>query len=179
MTIRPGVLLSSALLFAACGDGPTEPPPGGAPVALVVAPAALLFAAAGEQQQLKAYLIDADGTRTEVDAAFTSSNQTVAAVGAGGIATGGAGIGSAQIVATSAGLTSVPVFALRATPAAGALLVADSQVVGHPEPVDTFATYGLGWRERVQLRGVSLVPGQLVIASGGAPIAGRVVAVEP
>ena len=180
MISRPGVLLSSILVLTACGgDGPTEPPPTGAPVALVVAPAALLFGAAGEQQQLQAYLIDADGTRTEVDAEFTSSNQAVAAVGAGGIATGGTSIGSAQIVATSAGLTSVPVFALRATPAAGALLVADSQVVSDPEPLDSFAAYGLGWQERVQLRNVRPTPGQLIIASGGAPIAGRVVAVEP
>jgi hypothetical protein len=180
MTNRRGILLSAIVLLAACGgDGPTEPPPGGEAVALVVAPAALLFPAAGEQQQLKAYLVDADGTRTEVTAAFTSSNEAVAAVTAGGLATGGSSIGSARIVATSAGLTSVPVLALRATPVTGTLLVADSQVVGDPSPSDTLAEFGLGWREEVQLRGVAASPGQIILGTGGAPIGGRIVAVEP
>jgi hypothetical protein len=169
----------AALLLAACGgDGPTDPPAGGNPISIEIAPAALLFAGPGERQQLKAWAIDADGRRTEVPADFTTSNPDAVAVGADGLATGGATIGSAQIVATSGGLVSAPALALRATPAAGALLIADSQLVGNPEPVDSFAPFGLGWQERVRVRGPAGSPGQLIIATGGAPIGGRIVAVE-
>lgn len=173
-------MLLAVLFLASCGgEGPTDPPEGGNAISLELAPAAVLLVGAGEQQQLKAWAVDADGRRTEVAATFTTSNPEVVSVSAGGLATGGTTIGSAQIVATSGGLSSAPVLALRATPAAGALLVADSQLVGSAEPVDSFASYGLGWQERVLIRGVAASPGQLIIATGGAPIAGRIVAAEP
>lgn len=171
-------VLTAVLLLAACaGEGPTAPA-GGNPVSLEITPGALLFAGPGEQQQLRAWAVDADGSRTEVPATYTTTNPGAVAVSAGGLATGGSTIGSAQIVATSGGLSSSPALALRATPAPGALLVADSQVVGSPEPVDSFASFGLGWKERVLVRGVSASPGQVIVATGGAPIAGRIIAVE-
>jgi hypothetical protein len=172
------VLMAAMVTLAACdSDGPTHPPPAATAVALAIAPSALLFAAAGEKQQLKAYAVDADGKRTEVSATFTTSNPSIAAVTPAGLATGGTTIGSAQIVATSAGLTSAPVLALRATPAAGALLVDDSQVIGAIEPMNPAAPYQTGWQYRVRLRGATPSPGQVVLATGGAPVGGRVVSV--
>ncbi len=163
-------------ILAACGgDGPTAPAPTGGAVSLEIAPSALLLPATGAQQQLTAYAVDAHGTRTAVPASFSTSNAAVVAVTATGLATGGSSIGSAQIVATSGGLTSAPLLALRATPAAGALLVADSQVVGTIEPVDPSAAYQPGWHYRVRLRGVTPTSGQVLLASGGAPVGGRVV----
>ena len=166
-----------AVALTACGDGPTDPPPAGAGVVLVVAPGALLLAESGETQRLEAYAVDADGDSTLVDAAFQSSDPSVVSIGADGVATGGATLGSAQIVATSGGLTSAPILVLRATPAAGALLVADSQVVGAITAVDPAAVYGPGWQYRVRLRGVTPAVGQVVLASGGAAIGGRAVSV--
>ena len=176
---RTGAVLATlALGLAACkGDGPTGPGPGQGDVALVVAPGALLLDA-GATQQLKAYAIDAEGDSTEVSATYESSAPGVVTVNDDGIATGGATLGSAQIVARSGNLVSAPVLALRATPAAGALLVSDAQVIGGIEAVDPAAAYGPGWRYRAHLRGVTPAVGQIVLASGGAPIGGRVVSVS-
>ncbi|MGE5926847.1 MAG: hypothetical protein ACM357_05800, partial [Gemmatimonadota bacterium] len=170
----PFFLLMGLTLLAGCGDGPTDPPSGDA-ATLVVSPGALLLAEPGATQRLRAYAVDADGDSTEVAAIFSSSDPAVVSIAGGGLATGGASIGSAQIVATSGDLTSAPVLALRATPVAGALLVADSQVIGEVEAVDPTAPYAAGREFRVRLRGVSASVGQIVLATGGAPIGGRVV----
>jgi hypothetical protein len=168
--------LAMLLLLGACGDGITDPPPGEA-TSLVIAPGALLIAEAGETRQLRAFAVDADGDSTEVAATFSSSDPAVVTVTAAGVATGGASLGSAQVVARSGELVSAPVLALRATPAVGALLVADSQVMGTITPVNASATYAPGWQYRVTLRGASPQVGQVVLAAGGAPIGGRVVSV--
>ena len=167
-----------AALGAACGDGPTDPP-GGNAGALVIAPGALLFAEAGATQRLRAYAVDGDGDSTEVTATYASSDPSIVSVSGDGLATAGSALGSAQIVATSGDLTSAPILVLRATPAAGALLIADSQVVGTIAPVDPAAAYAPGWRYRVRLRNAIVQVGQVVLASGGAPIGGRVISVSP
>ncbi|HEU4829454.1 MAG TPA: Ig-like domain-containing protein [Gemmatimonadales bacterium] len=166
------------ILVCACGDGPTDPPPAGNTTALVIAPGALLLPAHGTTASLEAYAVDADGDSTRVEATFRSSDPTVVSMDADGVAVGGAAIGSAQIVATSGELTSPPILALRATPSTGALLVADSQVIGPVQPVDPSAPYGVGREIRVRLRGISPAVGQLVIGTGGAPVGGRVVSVS-
>jgi hypothetical protein len=167
------------LTLVACSDGPSDPPddepePPASASALVIAPSALLLAP-GEAQQLRAFAVDADGDSTEVAATFESSSPGVVAVSGAGLATGGATLGSAQIVARSGSLVSAPVLALRATPVDGALLVSDAQVIGTITAVDPTAPYQPGWRYRVRLRGVTPAPGQVVLASGGAPVGGRVV----
>ena len=185
MRHRVVVSCLAAVALAACSDGgPSDPPdndptPSADGAALVIAPSALLLPEEGTTQQLRAYVVDADGDSSLVAATFESSAPAIVSVTASGMATG-AGPGSAQIVARSGGLTSAPVLALRARPADGALLVADSQVIGRPTPVDPTAAYGLGWRYRVRLRGVTAPAiGQVVLASGGAPIGGRVVSSGP
>ena len=164
----------AAVLASGCGDGPVDPPVGGGS-ALVIAPGALLLAEPGATRQLRAYAIDADGDSTEVAASFSSSDPAIVSVSGNGLATGGAPTGSAQITATSGDLTSAPILALRATPAEGALLVADSQVVGSIAPIDAGAGYAPGWRYRVRLRQATVQEGQIVLATGGAPVGGRVV----
>ena len=168
------------LILAACNDGPgrpnDDPPPASDAVTLVVAPSALLLAA-GETTQLVAYAVDADGDSSAVAATFQSSAPGVVAVTGSGLVTGGSTLGSAQIVAQSGTMVSAPLLALRATPADGALLVSDAQVIGTIVPFDPAAPYQPGWRYRVRLRGVTPVAGQVVLASGGAPVGGRVVSV--
>lgn len=171
--------LALAIGVAACGgDGPTDPPGGGGNgTTLEIAPSALLFAAPGDQQQLTAYAVDEDGNRSAVTATFESSNPATVAVTTDGLATGGPGLGSSHIVARSGDLVSAPLLALRATPAPGALLVADDDIRGEIEPVDPAAPYEPGWRYRIRLRGVTPSVGQIVLASGGASVGGRVVSV--
>ncbi|HEX6645183.1 MAG TPA: hypothetical protein VF037_10910 [Gemmatimonadales bacterium] len=172
---RPAALVA-LLAVVACGDGPVDPP-SGTGSALVIAPGSLLLAEAGATQALRAYAVDADGDSTEVAATFTSSDPGIVSVSSTGLATGGASLGAATIVATSGELTSAPILALRATPSAGAMLVADSQVVGGVEAVDPGAPYAAGRQYRVRLRGATPSVGQIVLATGGAPIGGRVVSV--
>ena len=167
------LMLSVAWLAAACGDGPSEPPAGDA-ARLVIAPGALLLPEAGATRELQAIAISADGDSTPVEATFESSNIGVVSI-AGSIATGGTSLGSAQIIASSGELTSAPILALRAVPASGAVLIDDSQVLGAVTPVDPAAAYAPGWEYRVRLRGVSPQVGQVVLATGGAPVGGRVV----
>ena len=130
MRWRIACLILGTLTLAGCGDGPTAPPVANG-IALVIAPGGLLLAEAGAQQTLRAYAIDADGDSTLVEATFQSSDPGVATIGADGVVTGGATLGSAQIVATSGDLTSAPILVLRATPAAGARRNAMTSRAGH------------------------------------------------
>jgi hypothetical protein len=168
----------AAVLSSGCGDGPAEPPAGSAS-ALVIAPGALLLAEPGMTQQLRAYTIDADGDSTEVAASFASSDPGIVSVSGAGLATAGSSTGSAQITATSGDLTSAPILVLRAVPAEDAMLIADSQVVGPIAPIDAAAVYAPGWRYRVRLRQAAVQPGQILLATGGAPVGGRVVSATP
>jgi hypothetical protein len=168
-------LLCLMALVASCGEGPNDPPPAGHGETLVISPGALLLAEPGATQSLQAYAVGADGDSTRVQATFQTSDPGIVSIGAGDIAIGGTAFGSAQIVATSGELTSAPILVLRAMPAAGALLVADSQVIGPIAAVDPAAAYAPGWQYRVRLRGVTPAVGQVVLSSGGAPVGGRVV----
>ena len=179
MTSRPTSTLFAAAIVAltACGGGdggPTGPEPGPG-VRLELAPGSLLLEP-GTRVTVTAWRVDAAGGRTAVAATIESSNPSIVSVSGAEVAAGA--VGSAVLTARAGGLTAPPVLALVARPAAGALLVADSQVTGTPEPVDAAAPYGTGWQYRVRLRGADPVPGQIVLASGGALVAGRVVAVS-
>ncbi|MEX2179236.1 MAG: Ig-like domain-containing protein, partial [Gemmatimonadaceae bacterium] len=110
---------------------------------LEVVPGTLLLSGVGAQQQLFPVLVDAAGHRTIVAATFESSNPSVVTVTATGLVTAAADLGSAQLTARAGNLTSAPVLALVAQPAAGALLVSDAQVVGAITPVDSAAPYAL------------------------------------
>ena len=66
-----------------------------------------------------------------------------------------------------------------ATPAAGAVLVDDSQVVDQPAAVDDRAPYGLGYRYTVVLAGVTPPQvGEIVMSTGEKPVGGRVLDVS-
>lgn len=173
----PGAVLALAI---ACGDGTGPGPIGGAVQRLAIVPGALLLTAPGDTVSLRVVGIEADGDTISLADAVTwqSSQPGMVAVSDVGVATAGA-FGSSVITAQSGALTSAPVLALVAQPAGGALLVSDAQVVGDIVPVDPLAPYEPGWEYRVRLRGVSPVVGQVVLASGGAPVGGRVVSVSP
>jgi hypothetical protein len=143
-------------------------------------PGALLLPAPGDTAGLRVVGITASGDTTEVDDAvsWTSSTPGIVVVSAAGVATAQT-LGTAVVTAQAGGLTSSPILALVAQPATGALLVSDDQVIGAITPVDPAASYVPGWQYRVRLRGVSPEVNQVVLASGGAPVGGRVVSVSP
>src|SRR5690606_16590344 len=106
---------------------------------------------------------------------WQSSNPSTVSVSNDGLATAGAGRGSAQITAMAQGIRSQPALAFVASPAAGVVLIPDSMIVTDPVAVDPAAEYGPGWRYRIRLQGINLAVGQLVIGTGERSLAGRVV----
>ncbi len=140
----------------------------------------MLFTTAGESRALAVRALDDQGTEVTAPTTITwqSSDQSTVRVDPTGTATALAPLGSAQITATAAGLTSAPILVLVAQPAQDALLVADSQVVSLA-PVDPTAPFDLGYQYTARLSGVAPTPGQIVLASGGATVGGRVVGVSP
>lgn len=178
------------VFLVACGDstGPGEPGDpgdpggggGGGPAAsVVIEPGAVLLTAAGETMQLEAKVYDAAGDPVEADVTWQSSDPGAVGVSADGVATAAAALGSAQITATADGVTSDPALAVVAEPAAGVLLVPDSLIATDPVAVDLDADYGPGWRYRIRVREIAPAAGQLVLGTGGRPLAGRVVSTSP
>lgn len=181
MSNRSGILPCALLALAvACGGDSTGPGDPAAGPRIEIAPGALLLTAAGGTEALHVRAFDADGHEmTAPSVTWRSSDQAVVTVGSDGLATAIAGAGSAHIIADAGDLVSPPILVVIAQPAEGAVLVADSQVVGTLEPVSETAAYQPGWQYRVHLTGITPVPGQILLASGGAPVAGRVVSATP
>jgi hypothetical protein len=179
-----GAALVAVLALTACGGGGSDtnpdPPPPAQPVArVVIDPGALLLTAAGEARALKARAFDAGGREVAAEFRWSSSRSAVVAVDALGVATAAAATGSAQIVAEAGGVRSAPVIALVAQPVAGALLVADAQVIGDPVEADPAAAPSTSNTYLVTLEGVAAPAlDQVLIGTGAKPIAGRVVAVQ-
>ena len=139
---------------------------------VVVDKASVFFTGAGESAQLAAQPFNATGAPSGGAVTWTSSAPDKVSVDAGGHLVA-MGIGSALIFAESAGVKSAPTLVIVARPQAGALLVADAQVVsvGAPLLVAGVAQY------EVTLRGVTApLPGTVLLAGETAPVAGKVVA---
>jgi hypothetical protein len=170
-------LMIPMVAWACSSDGGTGPGDTGR---LVVLPEAVLLTGPGAEAALRAVLITATGDTAEVEEAVSwqTTQPGVVAVSEAGVATAGS-LGSSVVTAQAGALVSPPVLALVAQPAAGALLVTDAQVVGDIIAVDPLAPYEPGWEYRVRLRGVVPAVGQVVLASGGALVGGRVVSVSP
>jgi hypothetical protein len=147
-------------------------------VRVVVSPAGLVLRP-GESATLSAQVFDQNGQlMTGQTVRWRSSNTTVA-IGADGRVTAGANVDSAQITATVGTAASLPVTAMVAQPVTGARLVADSEVLVDPAPIDNAQTGLPGSRFAVRLGGAAPTLGQVVLSSGGKTIAGRVVSTTP
>ena len=182
---RMGVALVLVLALAGCGSpqpspsattGESEEPLTESAVTINVSQGAALLTEAGQTLQLDAEATDGDGAPLPVT--WSSSNPDQVTVDEDGTVTAVTDLGSAAVYAEAADEWA-PVTILIAQPADGAVLVADADVITGPEPLDAEAGPWVGTRERVVL---SLdeppAPGDILLATESAPIAGRVVAVS-
>jgi hypothetical protein len=75
--------------------------------------------------------------------------------------------GSAQVVAAASGVRSAPVLVAVTTPAPGAILLTDDQIVGDPTESNAFAAPSFTNTYDVVLRDVSAPPvGAIVVNTG-------------
>jgi len=142
-----------------------------------VNPPAILFTEIGENMVLQAQAYDASGQLIpNVNFTWASNDDATVSIDGTGLATAQAGLGSAQITANADGAQSAPVTALVAVPAAGAVLVDDSEVVVPPTLVDPNANLEVGLQLFTTLEGKkALEVGDLIIGTGVHPIGGIVV----
>lgn len=178
----------TALALSSCGgsDGETSggdpAAAGGLPVRpaarLEVAPAALMLTARGERQQLRVRAFDADGVEVRADVVWKSSRPEQVMTSAAGLIEAQTALGASQISVEAAnGVRSAPVLVSVALPAAGVVLVNDSQVVGTPTLVDPAADDDSDNAYEVVVSGIALpAPGTLMLGREAMTIGGEVIA---
>jgi hypothetical protein len=169
----------SASPSAATGRAPSSDPAVSLNLAphVRIAPSAVLLATVGETRKLTAQAFDAAGNKTGGSAAWSSSDPATVAVAGDGTVTAAA-FGSAQITATIDGVTSPPVLAVVARPAAGVTLVTDEQITDAPVATDPGADPSSSNTYRVTLTGITAKAGDLLLGTGEKALAGKVVAVD-
>jgi hypothetical protein len=160
-------------------------------VRLEIHPSAFILTGAGDVEQLSVRAYDANGAMTNAPVTWSTSAPGAIGISASGIATAATSSGSAQIVAHSGTVSSAPALGVVMRPPEGAILIGDANVVttavfANPfmmnspavpsiTPVDPSAPYGPGWRYVVRLTGVTPEIGKLLLSTGEAPVAGRIV----
>ena len=145
-----------------------------------ITPGGLMFTNMNESQNLTATAYNAAGEALDVtDFTWETSKPDSVSVDASGTATAQTSLGSATITAHAAGVTSTPLLISIAQPVPGAALINDSQVVGDIRPHDTSEPLSLGSLYDVTLTGITPPgTGDILISTGEAPVAGRVVEVR-
>lgn len=165
-----------AFLLVACGGGSESEAPASR---IEVGPQGALLVGSGATRSLTAQLFDAAGTPVSGSVVWSSSDPAIVTVDTNGTLRAVA-VGTARITAAVGALKSIPALVTVAQPTAGARLLADSQIVSGPTPVNAAAAPAAGNAYEVVLRGVpALAVGTIVIASEAANVAGRVLSVQP
>lgn len=156
----------------------TVTPPVGTTATVEVDKSASLMTSLGQSMLISAQPVDGQGAPVAGSITWESSSPAAVSVDAAGRITANA-LGSAMVFATANGVRSQPVFVIVAEPRPGTLMLEDSQVVavGGPLNVAPDAPAGVGTRYEVTVTGVAPAPapGTVVLASGDAAVAGKVV----
>ena len=165
-----------AFLLVACGGGSENK----APVSRIeVGPQGALLAGLGATRSLTAQLFDAAGTPVSGSVVWSSSDPAIVTVDTNGTLRAVAAVGTARITAAVGALQSTAALVTIAQPTAGARLLADSEIVSGPTPLNAAAEPAAGNAYEVVLRGVpALAVGTIVIASEAANVAGRVLSAQ-
>lgn len=159
-----------ALAGAACGDSALDAP--GPPVRFELHPTSVLLASPGDSATLRVVAFDAEGRQTPAPTAtFTTRSLGIEVAQSGAVTRVATEAGSAQVRVEAEGWVATA-FVLMATPAEGVVLVPDADVLGPPR-----AHPDAAGRYTIDL-GRTLEAGDLVLATGGAELSGRIVAVE-
>ena len=147
-------------------------------VEILVTPTTGMLTTLGQQKTLSARALDERGEEIAADFTWHSSHPDQLSADQSGVATA-VSLGSGQVWAEADGVESHRANFVVASPAAGAQLVTDSQVVGNIEPVDPASSLAVGFQYRVTLKDIDPpTVGQIMVGTGEAPVGGRVVAVE-
>jgi hypothetical protein len=147
--------------------------PAGTTASIEIDRTTALLKGAGETARIDARPVDAQGAPLAGAVTWTSSNPAAVTVDGTGRITAQT-IGSALLHAEANGVRSQPVFVLVAEPMPGALILDDQQIV-------SVGNADANSRYDVTVSGVANAPapGTVVIASGDATVAGKVVVTRP
>lgn len=173
--------IALALALTACGgggDGDGASPGAPETVSRVeIVQTGLVLTEVGAGKALKAVAYGASGSVIDATFSWQSTRPEAVSVAADGFATALRANGTALVVATAGGVVSAPLLVAVTAPAAGAVLLTDSQIVGEPVETDALATPSFSNTYRAVLAGVPPPPiGALVVSTESKAVAGRVVA---
>jgi hypothetical protein len=151
----------------------------GMPSRIAIDKSSVFLPGVGKTVQLHAQVLDANGhVLAGAPVMWTSSAPDRVVVDPSG-AVSGVAIGSALIFGKAGSLQSLPVIAIVAQPATGALLLTDAQIVsvGMALNLDVDGVPGVGTQYEVTLQNAAApAPGTVVIATEKQPVTGAVVA---
>lgn len=174
----PGLLLAAVASSACSSDPPAAVT--GTVARVEIRQTGLLLTRAGDARTLSAVAFDASGKEVEARFGWTSSRPEGISVDGAGKVTAVTANGSTQIVAEADGVRSAPLLVVATTPAPGAILLADSQIVGEPTETVPGATPDFANTYDVVLRDVAAPPvGAVILDTESKIVGGRVLAVAP
>ncbi len=176
----------AGFVLSACGGGGASTSAPVPPVVVdppritrvTVSPAGAVLAP-GAAARLTATVLDQNGAEMSGVAVSWSSTSAAVSVAFDGTLTAGADIDSSQIRAQAGGMHSQPIDAMVVRMVAGARLLPDAEVLAEPTPIDAAQTGSPGSRFNARIGGTAPTVGQVLLASGGKALAGRVVSTLP
>jgi hypothetical protein len=143
-------------------------------VRLLIEPGGVLLTPDEPSQRLSVVALDADGNELDAAVEWTTNDPDSVSVDADGVVRAEHPAASA-LISVTAGSAKATVFALAATPVAGAVVVADADISAGPFADDSSAPFTPGYRYSIELAVPPPAVGKILLASGSKPVAGRVV----
>ncbi|PTU31266.1 Ig-like domain-containing protein [Stenotrophobium rhamnosiphilum] len=169
--LRPVALLALLLVLAACTNNT-----GKSAARVEIVQTGLLFTERGQTRQLSARVFDEAGVPIDTPVRWSSSDAANISIASNGIASAERSSGSTQITAMAGEVRSAPLLAVVTTVAAGTVLVSDEQIARGVAESDPDAAPSLDNTYTVVVSGIALpAVGTLMVGTGSAPVAGRVV----
>lgn len=170
--VRSVALLAMLFVLAACSNNNTE----NSAARVEIVQTGLLFTERGQTRQLSARVFDAAGVQIDAAVRWSSSDAANISVASNGSALAERSSGSTQITARVGKVRSAPLLAVVTTVAPGTVLVSDEQIARGVVESDAGAEPDLDNTYTVVLSGIALpAVDTLMVGTGSAPVAGRVV----